>query len=217
MATSNDSAGSREELEARIDSFFQAADLHAAATLVVKSYGPEILAFLHALHRNEDDASEAFSLFAEGLWRSLSSFDRRCSFRTWAFAIARRVSLRLQRDKGRYRRRHSPLPEGSSLGVLVEQVRTRTLSYLRTERRSRLVELRDLLSPEDRMVLMLRVDRKMAWIELARVMAGEEDEAPSEATLKKEAARLRKRFQLVKERIHKMAREKGLIGSGGTA
>jgi RNA polymerase sigma-70 factor (ECF subfamily) len=205
--------GGNEEVEARISALFEAGDLDGAATTVLKAYGPEVLAFLHALHRTEDDASETFSLFTEGLWRSLRRFDRQCSFRTWAFAIARRTSLRYRRDRGRYRRRHVPIPEGSALALVVDQVRDKTLTYLRTQHRSRLAELRDALPQEDQMLLMLRVDRKVEWKDLATIMAADAGRTLDPVELRREAARLRKRFQLIKDRIHRMAREQGLVGA----
>lgn len=51
------------------------------------------------------------------------------------------------------------------------------------------------------MLLVLRVDKDLAWNELARVMHPEEAEPLDEEGLKREAARLRKRFQHVKERL----------------
>jgi RNA polymerase sigma-70 factor (ECF subfamily) len=52
---------------------------------------------------------------------------------------------------------------------------------------------------------------ELAWIDLARILY--EGETPlDDETLKREAARLRKRFQLVKEKIYEMARKEGLVG-----
>ena len=58
------------------------------------------------------------------------------------------------------------------------------------------------------------VDRQLAWTELAQVL--HEDEATSLVgeALKREAARLRKRFQLVKERLYEMGRREGLVPEG---
>jgi RNA polymerase sigma-70 factor (ECF subfamily) len=90
-------------------------------------------------------------------------------------------------------------------------VRTETLPFLRTQTKTRLQALRDELPEEDRMILVLRVDRRLEWTELGRVLAGE-DEPLDEAAAVREAARLRKRFQLVKERLREMAKREGLIG-----
>lgn len=96
-------------------------------------------------------------------------------------------------------------------------MRTETLAFLRTEKKSRLQALRDSLPEEDRMLLVLRVDRGLAWNELARILAegepGELDDGPQldALALTREAARLRKRFQLVKDRLRELARKEGLL------
>jgi RNA polymerase sigma-70 factor (ECF subfamily) len=201
----------RAELERGILGHLEAGDHGRATEAAIRGYGPEILGFLAAMHR--EDAEEMFSLFCEGVWRGLPTFERKCSFRTWAYAIARKVSLHYRRDAGRRAARNAPLPTGSALSALsaVEQkVRTETLSFLRTERRTRLVELRDSLPRDDRTLLMLRVDRKLAWNELVEVLHDGAEPLSPEA-LKREAARLRKRFQLVKEKLYEMARREGLV------
>ena len=85
--------------------------------------------------------------------------------------------------------------------------RTETQSFLRTEKRRRLDALRNNLSMEDRALLVLRVDRKLEWNELARILLeSDEGASPETAVLAREAARLRKRFQLVKERLRERAK-----------
>jgi RNA polymerase sigma-70 factor (ECF subfamily) len=61
------------------------------------------------------------------------------------------------------------------------------------------------LSPEDRELLVLRVDRGLAWNDLARVLSEEDGELDGPA-ITREAARLRKRFQVLKDRLREMAR-----------
>jgi hypothetical protein len=56
---------------------------------------------------------------------------------------------------------------------------------------------------------VLRVDRDLPWEELARIFLDEE--SPGEEALRRESARLRKRFQLVKGRLREMARAAGLL------
>jgi RNA polymerase sigma-70 factor (ECF subfamily) len=202
----------RAELEEDIRRRIEAGDRDGASEAAIRGYGPEVLAFLAALHR--DDAGETFSLFCEGVWRGLPDFAWECSFRTWAYAIARRSSLRHRRDAGRRRARNVQMPTGSALSALSaveEKVRTATLTYLKTQRRTRLVELRDSLPADDQTLLMLRVDRRLAWNELAVVLQEGAEPLGAEA-LKRESARLRKRFQLVKEKLYEMARREGLVG-----
>ena len=56
----------RGELEGDLRRRLEHDDFEGAATQAVRGYGPEIFAFLLAIHRDEDDASEVFSRFAEG-------------------------------------------------------------------------------------------------------------------------------------------------------
>ncbi|MBL9025688.1 MAG: sigma-70 family RNA polymerase sigma factor [Myxococcales bacterium] len=214
-------AESVETVESRALLALAAGDREQAATLMLREHGPEVSRFLAALHRDPDDAAEVFSAFAEALWKSVASFEGRSSVRTWMFAVARRVSLRYRRDERRRRKRFQPLPEGSALLAVEAQLRTATLSFLKTERRSKLTALRESLPVEDQMLLMLRVDRKLAWNELAVVLSeaeGDDDvrAALAEDAQKREAARLRKKFQLLKERLRELGRREGLIGGDDT-
>ena len=84
--------GEREELEKSIRARCDEADFAEAAGLAVRGYGPEIYGLLLSLHRDEQDASEVFSMFIERMWRGLERFAWNCSFRTWAYTIARNTS-----------------------------------------------------------------------------------------------------------------------------
>ena len=84
------------------------------------------------------------------------------------------------------------------------QLRTPTASYLRTSHKDRFAALRDSLPEDERMLLVLRVDKQLGWNDLARVMHEGGPEPLDDEALKREAARLRKRFQLLKERLLEM-------------
>jgi RNA polymerase sigma-70 factor, ECF subfamily len=202
----------RAKLEAEIRGKADAGDFAGAAEIAMRGYGREIFELLAALHRHDDDASEVFSLFAEGLYRGLPRFEWQSSFRTWAYAVAHRCSLRYRRDERRRAARNVPLPDSSRLSAIAAEVRSTTQPFLQTEQKNRFAELRAALAPEDQALLMLRVDRKLAWADLARVLH-EDDDVPLEGKdLAREAARLRKRFQLVKEKLYEMGRREGLVG-----
>jgi len=193
------------EQEARIAACLRAGDLYGAATLSVEVYGPEVLGFLVTLLRDEQDASEAFSQACEDLWKGLARFEGRSSFRTWFYTLARHAAARLRRSPQRAARRRVPLSEISELAA---GVRSRTLPFLRGEVKHRLAEIRDALDESDRALLVLRVDRDMDWKDIARVFSPGID---SEQELARVSARLRKRFQLVKEEIRERAQELGLL------
>jgi RNA polymerase sigma-70 factor (ECF subfamily) len=206
----------RAALDLEIRAHQERGDHDGAAEIALAAYGREIKSFLVALHaRDEDGADETFSLFAVGVWRGLPGFAWHCSFRTWAYAVARRCSLRQRRDARRRAARHDPLPEGSALSNLVAKIQRETHSSVTAERRSHLLALREALPPEDQTLLMLRVDRELSWNDLAQVLH-DDDAAPlSGKDLEREAARLRKRFQTIKSTLRAAAAQVGLIDNGG--
>jgi RNA polymerase sigma-70 factor, ECF subfamily len=199
----------REQLEKDARALCDSGEHEAAATLALRGYGPEVFGFLVAVLRTEADASDAFSETSEVLWRKLPTFAWESTLRTWTYGIARNVARTLRRDGARRERRVGNVSD-SRLEAVAQAVRTETQSYLRTDKRTRLQALRDSLPEEDRMLLVLRVDRKLEWTELARVLGG--DDAPLDGPeLARTAARLRKRFQLVKDRLRELARRQGLV------
>jgi RNA polymerase sigma-70 factor (ECF subfamily) len=201
--------GTRAELESEVRRLCERQAYDEAAALTVKDYGPEIFGFLVATLRSEQDANDAFSDFAVALLKGLPSFDWRCSLRTWAYVIARNASHRLRRDAGRRanRRAHG---NTSALEEIAAAVRSQTASFLRTEKRTKLEALRDALPPEDRELLVLRVDRGLSWNEIALAMHDGEEPLVGDM-LAREAQRLRKRFQLIRDKLREMARRAGLV------
>jgi RNA polymerase sigma-70 factor (ECF subfamily) len=208
--------------EAPIRRRSEEGDFDGAATLAVRLYGPEIFGFLLAVHRREEDASDVFSLWSERLWRTLGSFAWQCSLRTWAYVLARSVSSRFRQTEAKRAQRQVPLSACAALSEIAAQVRTETLSFLATERQSEIQRLRESLSPEDRALIILRIDRGLAFSELARIFLENEQDgaegareegapAADQEALQREAARLRKRFQLVKQRLLALAKERGLF------
>jgi RNA polymerase sigma-70 factor, ECF subfamily len=195
-------------LESTIREACGAGDFETATTVALQMYGAEVFGLLIALHDEQDAADDAFSLFAERLWKALPDFEWRCSARTWLYHLARTASADVHR-KGQRLGRREVLQSTASYEEVQAAVRTETLSMLRTAKRTELERLRDELPPEDRMLLILRVDRSLPWRDVAVVLS--DLTAATEETLAQEAARLRKRFQLVKERLRDTARERHLI------
>ena len=95
------------------------------------------------------------------------------------------------------------------LSELVERVRSATQIHQRTEVKDRVRALREQLDPDDQMLLILRVDRGMAWRDLAIAMAGDAD--LDDTAIDREAARLRKAFERVKTELKAMAEKEGLL------
>jgi RNA polymerase sigma-70 factor (ECF subfamily) len=179
-----------------------------AADKALRLLGPEVYGFLIGVHGDEDDAADVFSRFAERLWSSLPAFRWGCSLRTWAYVIARNESRRFAKREGTQRARGASLSEA---GDLAAHIRSETVSLFKSERRSKLLQLRDELSEEDRALLVLRVDRGFDWQDVARAMIASDELDSDPEELRREAARLRKRFQLLRERLRRLAADRGLL------
>lgn len=196
--------------EAPIRSACDARDFAAATTLVIETYGVEILAFLIARLRSEARGEDAYGMFTEKLWLGLPGFEWRSSVRSWAYRLARNAANDYATAPQNRPQRNVPLSQHPALSALVDRVRTTTRAYLRTEVKDRVRELRAQLTPDDQMLLFLRVDREMAWRDLALAMA-DGDEPLDGAALETEASRLRKHFERVKERLRALAEAEGLL------
>lgn len=193
-------AADREQLERSIRERWEAGAHGDAVALAIRGYGPEVFGLICAFQRDSGDAEEVWSRVTERLWKGIADFAWHSSFRTWFYAIARNTSMRYREEARRRAARQIPLATGAE-EVLAERPRTATASYLSSGHRGWLAAVRDALPEDDRMLLVLRVDKGLAWPDLAVVM--HEGEAPLDPEeRKREAARLRKRFQLVKEKIH---------------
>jgi RNA polymerase sigma-70 factor, ECF subfamily len=187
----------REALEQRIRDAGAAADWAGAATAGIEGYGVEIFSYLLTITRNESDASEVYSQFCENLWTGLPRFRWDASFRVWAYVLARHAWSRFARDPNRRSGRRDPL-SNPLVEQVAEQVRSRTLTFLRTEVKDKLSELRAQLPPDDQTLLIMRIDRRLAWNEIALVMSDAEPGTLGEAALKRQSAALRKRFERLK-------------------
>src|ERR1700679_2713677 len=69
----------------------------------IARYGPELLGFLVTFHKDYDDASDAFAIWSERLWRTLPEFAWRCSLRTWCYRLARNAAIGWRRGGKRQR------------------------------------------------------------------------------------------------------------------
>ncbi len=182
-----------------------------AATLLVRSYGTEISSFLQSRLRHEADADDVFSQFLERLWKGLPGFEWRSSARTWCYTLARHAAD--SRHASAKRRREAPLSlSHPDWQRAIDMVRTQTRIYQRTQTKDQMRELRQQLSQDEQALIILRVDRKLDWRELAQVMLYD-GEPPERADLDKDAVRLRKRFQLAKDKLRQLAVDAGLFGA----
>lgn len=162
--------------------------------------GPSVLGLLHTMFRtNPDAAEEAFSLFAENLFRHASTYRGDAPLKAWVYAIARNAALSVGRDGWR---RFGERLETRDAEKLAEEVRTR--SAIHQERQSRALDsLRDTLDLDEQTLLTLRLDEKLSWDEVAQVMSSAGDSV--------DAAAARKRFERLKSRLGEEARRRGFV------
>ncbi|HUL60582.1 MAG TPA: sigma-70 family RNA polymerase sigma factor [Anaeromyxobacteraceae bacterium] len=187
-------------IDARVQELIAAGDLRTAATEALRVLGPQVLRYLRSVLRNEADAGDAFSQFAENLWSGLAGFRGQSALRTWAFRIARNAAANL-RDEA-WRRRGRPFATGEASALALE---IRTASAVRAEQQhDALSKLREALTDDDRALLALRVDQQLSWEEVAEILSA--DDAPVTA------GTLTKRFERLKDRLARMAKEQGLLG-----
>ena len=199
----------REGVEAAIRAASERRDGKAAVAAALGAYGPEILGYLLAVLRDEQRAEEVYSDFAEDVVRGLGGFRFESSVRTWLYTVARHACSRhLAREKRQRTVALSAAPEALDLAA---QARTPTPPHARTTIRDGVERLRASLKPDDQTLLILRVDRDMAWLDIARVLS-EPGTEPREAELRVESAKLRKRFERLKERLRAMAQAEQLLG-----
>jgi RNA polymerase sigma-70 factor (ECF subfamily) len=190
-------------VEEQIGACLRAGEEHGAITAALRHYGPEICGFLVAIERDETAGTEIFSQFCEDLWRGIAGFRGDASFRTWAYALARHAQSRYHRDP--YRRRAVALVDHPEIAALVDTVKSSTLTHLRSEVRDGVARLRAELEPVDQALLVLRVDRQMAWRDVARILDETDDD------LERRAAAWRKRYERVKQRLRDLAEREGLL------
>jgi RNA polymerase sigma-70 factor, ECF subfamily len=178
-----------------------------ATAVLLRGHGSEILGVLVAMVGDDALAADAYSLFCERLWRGLPKLRFECACRTWAYTIARRSLY----DVLRKRRAAAEIPVSPSrLPEVVELAASSTAPHLRTTNEHKLQAARALLSHDDQLLLVLRIDKEMAWSDVARVL-GDGDQTPEQ--LVSACVVLRKRFSRVKARL---ARElRSLTDRGG--
>jgi RNA polymerase sigma-70 factor (ECF subfamily) len=193
-------AAAPESSEERIAALLRAGELREAAAVVLRAYGPQILGYLCAVLRDEETAQEVFSQFAEDLWSGLRGFRGEASARVWAWRLAWHAAARHARDP--YRRRGRRLETGE-LSRIAAEVRSTTTAQWVDDRSRKLAALRAALTPDEQTLLILRVDKGLPWSEVAFVLS-----APGAAV---EEAALRKRFERVKAKLARRAREEGLV------
>ena len=172
------------------------ARVHAPPTL---SFGPEIFGFLTALHPPPGDARLVFEKFSERLSRRLPTFDWTCSLRTWAYKQARQTSLD-------FRPGTEPTVE---LEGGVSRVIGQVLRATGVVHSPEVDSNRAALTPDERVLILLRVDKKLTWDDLVVVL--HDDVPPDEQARAAAVATLKSQFRIAKDKLVAVAATMGIV------
>ncbi len=188
-------------LETRVLAALARGEPGAAATEAIRGYGPQVLGYLTRILASADDAADAFSFFSERVWKGIAGFERRSSVRVWLYRVAWTAAMRVAEDG--YRRRRERL-RTSMASRLAAEVVTRAAAEARARADDGMERLRAGLGPDERALLVLRLDQRLSWGEVAEVMRVDGERV--------DEAALRKRFERLKEKLARRARDEGLLG-----
>ena len=217
-----------DDAEIQMESLLRKGALDRVAVLALETYGAELFAFLIKVSGSESDAREIFSQLVEDMWRGLPMFEFRCSIRSWLYTLARHAYARFRRSpwnqaarrlgeghQGGHIEFHAGLAQAThqrgedDLSEIAAVTRTITQAWRRTGVKDSWRSLRESLAPDDRALIVLRVDRQLEWNAIAHVTLGHE--SPDADALVREGNRLKKRFQMLKADLRRRAREAGLL------
>lgn len=181
---------SKRQYETAISRALEQGLLAEATTCALRAYGAEIRRRLGSILRDDGDAAEAFARFCEDVWRGIGGFQRRSSFRTWAYRVAWRCACDVRAERTRSRERPLESLSPASLASLPPD-RASTDALLRLCRR---------LPPDAQTLLELRIERELSWKQIAQRLPPATDVA------------LRQRFGRLKRQLRALARREGMIG-----
>jgi RNA polymerase sigma-70 factor (ECF subfamily) len=199
------------DLERHVEALLAGGNVGAAVEAVIEAQGASVYGYLCSLtNLSEDDAADVYSQWTEDVLRGLAGFRFECSLRSWTFRLAYHAVARYRRDP--YRARGERFPSSAASRLPAQPPAS---SMFPGGRRDLLRKLRETLPPDEQTLLFLRVDRELEWEEIAAVLSGdggaEETAPPAEAGSTVSAVALRKRFERLKERLARRAREEGLL------
>jgi RNA polymerase sigma-70 factor (ECF subfamily) len=185
--------------EAELRALIDRSEIDRATELTIRIYGPELIGWLCSILPVEADAHDAFSRMSEELWRSFQRFDGRCSVRTWCYMLARYAASYV-RARPRNQREVLVSQVPSLVGAVAHMWNTTRRGEYHAE--TVYAEIRGQLDDSEQTLLVLRVDRNLAWRDIAIVLLGESADADAVA---RKAASLRKQFERVKQRLRELA------------
>lgn len=188
-----------DDVEGRVFGLLEAGDAREAASVAIEAHGPAVFLYLSRLLEG-DDALDVFQQWAEDVWRGLPGFRRECRLRTWAYKLAHHAAARFQRDPYKGRRERLPSTAASRLAASIAA----SSAMAADARRQQLRALEAQLEAEERALLYLRHDKELSWDEIAEILSSGEGPEVSAQTL-------RKRYERIKEKLRRLAKDAGLL------
>lgn len=184
-------------IERRVRTALVRGEREEACEAAVGFFGPEIYGFVTAALAGGRGVLDVYADFVAALPEALRDFGWRCELRVFLYHQAR-LALRRHREgqrTGRLAAMRPPLQEPLA-----------PLPPFRRQRRLAVATLRSALAPDDREVLVLRVDRRLRWSELAVTALGE---TADDKALRAEARRIRERFLALRQRMKQLTDRDG--------
>lgn len=167
-------------------------------------HGDRIFGVLCRLARNGADADDAFGDFYLDVIKGIHTLRLDSNLGAWLYTVALNA---LRRRKKRDPRQHETADEAKLRDVARKS--TTTWRKEQEQRKEQLSDLLDELEEEDRAIVLLYSEGSLSWIAVAGIVSDPEG-LLDEKALKKEAARLKKRYERAKEKLHELAKKRGL-------
>lgn len=182
---------SLHSIERRVRAALVRGEGKQAVEIAMAFFGPELYGFVTAALTGERGVLDVYAGLVAALPDALREFQWRCELRVFLYHQAR-LALR----------RHHESKRGGRLAMMPPlHARLALLPPFRRQRRLAVATLRSALAPDDREVIVLRVDRRLRWIELAVTALGE---TADEQALRAEARRIRERFRTLRQRMKQL-------------
>lgn len=185
-----------DEPRARIRELVEGGETDRATDRVLEVWGDDLYNYIRRISCDRSLAQDAFQECSMDIWRGLESFGWNSSLETWLYTVARNATYDLMRKRDR--RDVRPFRTDEQRELVANWTRTVTKNFEKTEAKEWLWEVIEEFDSEDRELLVLRVGHRKPWKEVARIV---EDGDLEDDELRRASARLRKRYQRVKESL----------------
>ncbi len=195
-------------LEQRVAAYLDGGAWNEAVEAIITAHGPRLRGFIRAVVMDRVVADEVWAEMTYDVYRGVGSWDRTRPLLHWCWGIARNACRRHARARRRHMRGPAPGTPPRWAFSTSAAIRTPTPVWQTTPARDALDALRATITPDERALLVLRVDKQLSWRDIALVMHAEH--SPRGSLTRREAA-LRKRFERLLVRLRALARQRGLL------